>query len=100
MQCALNAIQTETRLMSKSSSISARIDPDIKQSAERIFHQLGLTASQAITLFYKQVELRKGIPFPVELPNETTQLALEEAVNKGKLPEFKTAGELYEDLGI
>lgn len=86
--------------MSKSSSISARIDPDIKQSAERIFHQLGLTASQAITLFYKQVELRKGIPFPVELPNETTQLALEEAANKGKLPKFKTTGELYEDLGI
>ena len=100
LQCILNAIRLETGLMPKSSSISARIDPDIKQSAERIFHQLGLTASQAITLFYKQVELRKGIPFPVELPNEATQLALEESLNKDQLPEFETTKELYEDLGI
>jgi DNA-damage-inducible protein J len=86
--------------MPKSSSISARIDPEIKKSAERIFRQLGLTASQAITLFYKQVELRKGIPFPVELPNEATQAALEEAKEREKLPKFDTTKELYEELGL
>ena len=86
--------------MSKSASISARIDPKIKQQAEQIFQQLGLTASQAITLFYRQVEMRKGLPFPVEIPNETTLKALEEAQHRDKLPQFESSEDLYEDLGI
>lgn len=59
--------------MGKTSTISARIDPKTKEQAERIFEKLGLTASQASTLFYRQVELHRGLPFPVELPNETTR---------------------------
>ena len=86
--------------MSKSSSISARIDPKIKQRAEQIFQQLGLTASQAITLFYRQVEMRQGLPFPVEIPNETTLKALEEAQEKENLPRFDSSTDLYKDLGI
>lgn len=86
--------------MPKSSSISARIDPQIKQRAEQIFQQLGLTASQAITLFYRQVEMRKGLPFPVEIPNETTLKALKEAQDKDKLSQFESSQDLYEDLGI
>lgn len=86
--------------MSKSASISARIDPKIKQRAEQIFQQLGLTASQAITLFYRQVEMRKGLPFPVEIPNEATLKALEEAQHREELPRFETSEELFEDLGI
>ena len=58
--------------MSKTSTIRARIEPDLKGKAEHIFKQLGLTTTQAITLFYKQVELRKGLPFDVVIPNETT----------------------------
>ena len=59
--------------MSKTSTIRARIEPDIKGKAEHIFRQLGLTTTQAITLFYKQVELKKGLPFDVAIPNETTR---------------------------
>ncbi|HRW08860.1 MAG TPA: type II toxin-antitoxin system RelB/DinJ family antitoxin [Caldilineaceae bacterium] len=54
--------------MSKSSAISARIDETLKQDAENVFNALGLTASQAITLFYRQVALHRGIPFDVRLP--------------------------------
>lgn len=46
--------------MGKTSTIRARIEPGLKGKAELIFHQLGLTTTQAITLFYKQVELKKG----------------------------------------
>lgn len=86
--------------MAKSSTISARIDPTTKQRAEAIFSKLGLSASQAITLFYKQVELHRGLPFPVELPNTTTLKALEEAKDWENLPRFETPEELFEDLGI
>lgn len=54
--------------MSKSSAISARIDATLKQDAENVFNALGLTASQAITLFYRQVAIHRGIPFDVQLP--------------------------------
>ena len=86
--------------MNKTSTISARIDPETKHRAERIFEKLGLTASQAITLFYKQVELQRGLPFAVELPNEVTARAIEEARDREKLPRFETPDELFEDLGI
>ena len=44
-------------MVNKSANISARIDPDIKNNAEQVFKELGLTTSQAITLFYKQVDI-------------------------------------------
>ncbi len=57
--------------MSKTSTIRARMEPDLKDKVEYIFQQLGLTTTQAITLFYKQVELQKGLPFDVIIPNKT-----------------------------
>ena len=59
--------------MSKTLTIRARIEPELKTKVEHIFHELGLTTTQAITLFYKQVELRKGLPFDVAIPTETTR---------------------------
>ena len=58
--------------MRKSSTVNARIESDLKDKAERIFHQLGLTTKQAITLFYKQVGLKNGFPFVVTVPNKIT----------------------------
>lgn len=48
--------------------IRARATVAIKRDAEKIFDQLGLTPSQAISLFYRQVSLRRGLPFHVEVP--------------------------------
>ncbi len=85
--------------MSKTSSISARINTSDKKNAEVIFSKLGITASQAIALFYKQVHLRNGIPFAVELPNEETRAAILDA-RAGKGKTLDTVADLYEDLGI
>ena len=62
--------------MKKTSTIRTRVEPDLKDRAERIFRKLGLTTTQALTLFYKQVELRNGLPFDVAIPNEITRLTL------------------------
>jgi DNA-damage-inducible protein J len=69
--------------MSKTASVRARIEPDLKAKAERVFRKLGLTSTQAITLFYRQVELRNGLPFDVVIPNETT-LKTFDATDAGK----------------
>lgn len=84
----------------KTSTISARIDPELKNKAEQVFRKLGLTSSQAITLFYKQVELNQGLPFAVKIPNETTLEALEEARTHSNLEAFETVDDLFDDLGI
>lgn len=51
--------------------MTAAIDPSLKLAAEQVFESLGLTPSEAIRLFYKQVELHQGLPFEVTLPKTT-----------------------------
>jgi DNA-damage-inducible protein J len=92
--------QSAVRKMHKTSTISARIDPETKEKAEAIFEVLGLSASQAITLFYKQVELQRGLPFPIQIPTRTTQRALDEAKDRTSLARFETKEALFDDLGI
>jgi len=86
--------------MPKTAAISARIDPKLKHSAEQVFRELGLTTTQAVTLFYKQVELQHGLPFGMRLPNAVTMEALEAARTRQGLENFNSLGDLFEDLGI
>ena len=86
--------------MPKTAVISARINPELKRGAEKVFKELGLTATQAITLFYKQVEIERGLPFVVRVPNDVTVEALEQARARLELESFNTLDDLFEDLGI
>lgn len=54
--------------MAKSANLNARIEPDLKEQAEGILSALGIPASNAITMFYKQIVLQKGLPFELKLP--------------------------------
>ena len=86
--------------MSKSAMIRARIEPDVKEHAEEIFRKLGLNATDAITLFYKQVGLCNGLPFDVRIPNEETLKAFEDTEKGIGLTHYENAQEMYDDLGI
>lgn len=55
--------------MIKTETVRARMTHQLKSSAESVFDAIGLNPSQAIVLFYKQVELHQGLPFDVKLPN-------------------------------
>ena len=54
--------------MAKSANLYARIEPELKEQAEMILTALGIPASNAITMFYKQIILNNGLPFEVKLP--------------------------------
>lgn len=54
--------------MAKTSNLYARIEPDIKDQAEKILSALGIPVSNAINMFYKQIILQRGIPFDLKLP--------------------------------
>ena len=51
----------------RTAMIRARTEPNLKQQAERILGLLGVSASEAINIFYKQIVLNKGIPFNIML---------------------------------
>ena len=53
--------------MQKTSSIYARVEPELKQEAEAILGELGVPLSNAINIFLKQVVMQRGIPFEIKL---------------------------------
>ncbi|MGC6176957.1 type II toxin-antitoxin system RelB/DinJ family antitoxin [Lacrimispora sp. 38-1] len=53
----------------KSANLYARIEPDVKEQAESILSALGIPASNAINMFYKQIILQRGLPFEVKIPS-------------------------------
>ena len=65
--------------MAKTEMIRARVEPELKSQAEEVFSGLGLSPTEAITLFYRQVTLHHGLPFAVKIPNAETIAALQQA---------------------
>ena len=61
-------------------NLNIRTDRDIKDQAESIFNELGLSMTAAINIFLRMAIHEHGIPFPLKLdvPNETTAAAIEE----------------------
>lgn len=85
--------------MSKTETIRARVDAKLKAQAEGVLEKLGLNASEAIRLFYKQVALRKGLPFDVRLPNATTRRAMRDVEQGRDLTRYRDASDLFDKLG-
>ena len=86
--------------MNKTSTVRARMEPDLKDKAEQVFRKLGLTSTQAITLFYKQVEMRNGLPFDVVIPNNTTLRTFHETDAGKNLVVCEDADDMFRKLGI
>ena len=74
--------------MAKTETIRARVEPALKHEAEAVFSKLGLSTTEAITLFYTQVTLQHGLPFAVKLPNAKTREALKQARENENLTEY------------
>ena len=53
--------------MAKSSNLYVRIEPDVKEQAEKVFDGLGISMSNAVGLFLKQVVINQAIPFELKL---------------------------------
>jgi DNA-damage-inducible protein J len=96
-------------MAAKSANLYARIEPDVKEQAERILSALGIPASNAINLFYKQIILQRGLPFEVKLPStapvDISALSQEELtaeLEKGyadvQAGRTKPVGEVFADM--
>ena len=86
--------------MSKTATVRARLEPELKESAESIFQRLGISATQAISMFYKQVELRGGLPFDIVVPTETTVRTFEATDAGCDRVICEDADDMFAQLGI
>ena len=84
--------------MSKTETIRARVEPQIKHGAEEVFSTLGLSVTEAITLFYKQVTLCQGLPFAVKIPNAETREAIRQAQAGEGLTHYRSVDDLAAEL--
>ena len=96
-------------MATKSANLYARIEPDVKEKAESILSALGIPASSAINMFYKQIILQRGLPFEVKLPSvnvadvsELSEAELQKELEKGyadmQSGRTKNARSAFEDI--
>lgn len=86
--------------MSKTATVRARIEPDLKEEVEKLFHELGISTTDAINIFFKQVKLRHGLPFEVAIPNELTQKVLKETDDGINIVRHENIDDMFKNLGI
>ncbi len=87
------------------STISIRVNENLKEQAQELFKSWGLDMSTAVNIFLSQTVREQRIPFVVgnEIPNAETVAAMREIdgmINSGKKPRFDTPEELFKELGI
>ena len=85
-------------------TINVRVDSELKKEAETIFKDLGFGMTTAFTMFLKAVVRNNGIPFSLEIPNETTLKAFQEVdeISSGKkgARKYHSSDELRKDLDL
>ena len=71
------------RMVTKTASVRARMEPSIKKKAEMVLSKIGISPSEAINVFYRRIASDKGIPFSLDIPNAETRSAIR-ALESGK----------------
>ena len=96
-------------MAAKSANLYARIEPEVKEQAESILSALGIPASNAINMFYKQIILQRGLPFEVKilsarpidmsaLSEEQMNAELEKGYEDMKAGRTKSASKAFSDI--
>ena len=81
--------------MARTATVRARMEPALKKEAEAVLETLGLSTTEVIRLFYRQLVLRKGLPFDVKIPNAETLEAMRQAQEGENLTEWTDPDALF-----
>ncbi len=89
--------------MSKKSVVYVRVDSDLKEKAEEILKQLGISPSSAITMLYSQIARSNGLPLDLQLlpseddfTSEDVDAELKRRLNRIEDGEYYTVEQLRE----
>ncbi len=80
--------------------IRAGIEPELKENVESILNELGISTTEAITLFYNQIRLNNGIPFEIKIPNATTVKTFKDTDSAKNIVKAKDADDMFAQSGI
>jgi DNA-damage-inducible protein J len=86
--------------MARTATVRARTDETLKEQAESILNELGITTTELINLLLRQVVLTRSVPFPVRIPNARTRKTFEKTDRGEDLHRYKSADEMFKKLGI
>ena len=81
--------------MSQSAVVHARIDQATKSATEKVLDAIGMTPTEAIRLFYRQIAIRKSFPLELHIPNKLTTSVLSKSDNNQDIEYFDSPAELY-----
>ena len=84
--------------MNRTATVRARLEPRLKADVEKLLHRMGMSTTEAITVFYNQIRLRQGLPFSVEIPNATTRKTFETTDRGEDLNTHDSLDEMFETL--
>lgn len=86
----------------KTETLHIRVSPEVKEEAEILLNQMGMSTTEAVNIFLSQIIIYGGIPFSIraKTPNETTRQAMYEAENGINLKKFDSAEDMFKELGI
>lgn len=86
--------------MPKKINVNISVDPELKKVSTQLFKDMGLDFSTAVTLFLKQIVLKKKLPFEIttELYNEETQNAFREVKEMREHPEKYKTYDSFEEI--
>ena len=86
--------------MAKLEVARARIDAELKHNVEALLGKLGLSVSEAIRIYFRMIELNRGLPFEIKIPNGETAAVFRDTDQGKDLKRFDNAKDLFEDLGL
>ena len=86
--------------MNKTATVRARLEPGLKEKAEGILQRLGLSTTQAITLYYRQIEMNNGLPFDVVVPSDITKRTMDDTDSGEGLILCEDAEDMFKKLGV
>jgi DNA-damage-inducible protein J len=87
--------------MAKTDTLHIRIEPDVKVNVEATLSQLGMSTTEAVNIFLRQIILTGGLPFEIKLPkpNAKTLAAMKEAKTVSKTGKgYTSIAELMKEL--
>jgi len=84
--------------MNLNASINVRVAKKVKTKAEQVLSELGLTMSEAVNIYLRQIALRGGIPFDLKLPNRKTVRAMRDIQQKRNLESFPDVESMKQGL--
>jgi DNA-damage-inducible protein J len=87
--------------MSKTATMTIRLDPEVKSAAENIYSHYGMTLTEAVNVFFHQSINVKGLPFDLR-PSPSMLEALREVNEMKAHPDahkgYRNVSEMFDDI--